>query len=268
MSSYSPEIEMLDAEKIRAKIAPANLRLLSTLDIFDLINSTSTYLMERAKSGGASGWLCFAEQQSKGRGRLGRVWHSPRGANIYCSMLWRFPFEQQHISTLSLAIAVMMVNVLQKYGVKADIGLKWPNDILCAKRKLAGILLERFQAHASGIAVVIGIGLNLKLPSAANPDWIDMAEITGERIARNHLAGILVNELLDGLQLYQEKGWEAFHESWEKHDVLRGKEINVLAGDKKFIGIMRGVNEKGELLLQQENSDIQLFASGEVSVRF
>jgi BirA family transcriptional regulator, biotin operon repressor / biotin---[acetyl-CoA-carboxylase] ligase len=268
MSSKPFVPELLDAEKIRAKIAPANLHLLSKLDIFDSINSTSSYLMERAKSGGASGWLCFAEQQSKGRGRLGRVWHSPRGANIYCSMLWRFPLEQQNISTLSLAIAVMMVDVLQKYGVNADIALKWPNDILCAKRKLAGILLERFQPPEAGVVVVIGVGINLGLSGDVNPDWIDVAEITGKTPRRNELAGILVDELLGGLLRYQKEGWEAFRGAWEKHDVLRGKEVKVWMGGRDIYGVMQGVNEKGELLLKMGSGEIHSFASGEVSVRY
>lgn len=259
--------EMLDAEKIRAVIATDNLRFLTRLDIFDSINSTSTYLLERAKCGADAGWMCFAEQQTKGRGRLGRVWYSPRGANIYCSLLWRFSAEQQNISTLSLAAAVIIANVLQKYGVKADIGLKWPNDILCDKRKLAGILLERFQEKNGQIVVVIGIGINLQLPADADPGWIDVAEITGKTVERNYLAGLLVNDLLDQLHCYQQQGWEAFKKSWDAYDVLRGKDVTVLRDGQSIAGVMQGVNERGELLLLTDKGESLCFLSGEVSVR-
>ncbi len=113
------------------------LARLARLDIFNTIASTNTYLLDQAKVNPVSGWICLAEQQSKGRGRQGRTWFSPRGGNIYFSMLWQFREHKYDLSGLSLAVAVMLIHVLQQLGVSADLQLKWPNDIWIAGRKLA-----------------------------------------------------------------------------------------------------------------------------------
>ena len=140
--------------------------------------------MSQAKSG-PSGWACFAEQQTHGRGRQERTWFSPYGKNIYCSLLWRFAISQGNLSGLSIAVAVMVVRALKKYGISAGIQVKWPNDILFSARKLAGILVER-----SGSAVVIGVGVNLNFSQETETTWISLAEITQQPVARNYFAGL------------------------------------------------------------------------------
>ena len=98
MSSLQQTVELLDSDKIKLAIDNDKLPYLATLDIFDSINSTNTYLLECAKIAAPSGSVCFAEQQTKGRGRLGRLWYSPRGANIYCSLLWYFFCDTTRLS--------------------------------------------------------------------------------------------------------------------------------------------------------------------------
>ena len=129
-------IEQLDANFIKMAVEPENLSHLSGLDIFEMIGSTNDYLAELAKTQPQSGRVCFAEQQTQGKGRRGRSWFSPRGANLYCSILWQFPARQADLSALSIAVAVMVVRVLKKYGIHNGLALKWPNDILFAGRKL------------------------------------------------------------------------------------------------------------------------------------
>jgi BirA family biotin operon repressor/biotin-[acetyl-CoA-carboxylase] ligase len=239
------------------------------MNIFDSINSTNTYLLACAKASAPSGSICFAEQQKEGRGRLGREWFSPRGANIYCSLLWYFPAVQQELGALSLAVAVMVVHALKKYGIVAGLELKWPNDILFSGRKLAGILLERLPEKDGEIAVVIGVGINLQLPSS-HPEianWIDVAEITGRAVARNYLAGLLVNELLGKLNLYQRQGLRPFLVEWRQYNTMRGKEVVVQTATEKIVGVMTDVTEQGELLLLCDDGKTQRFQCGEVSVR-
>ena len=252
--------ELLSAENIIASIEPCHLPRLSKLDIFDTIESTNTYLLALAKSG-PTGWACFAEQQTQGRGRLGRRWFSPHGTNIYCSLLWRFPREQD-ISGLSIAIGVMIANTLKQYGVTAGIQLKWPNDILFAGRKLSGILLER-----SGEAVIIGIGVNLELPNNSENTWIALSDITGKPIKRNHFAGLLMNELLAKCPLYQTQGLPAFLSEWRQHDFLIGKNITLHQSEKQISGIMQGINSAGELLLKNEEGILRSFRAGEASLK-
>jgi BirA family biotin operon repressor/biotin-[acetyl-CoA-carboxylase] ligase len=252
--------ERLDANKILAFVSKENLCYLSALDIYDSLPSTNQFLLEQAKSS-PSGRFCLAEQQTAGRGRRGRKWDSPCGGNIACSLLWRFKGEQS-VSGLSNAIGVMVVNVLQQYGIKEGLQLKWPNDVLFAQRKLAGILLEKV-----GESVIIGIGMNLNLPEPKLKERIDISEIMNKTISRNELVGLLVNELLRGLPLFQRQGFSAFINEWRKQDSLIGCRVNVFTPKNEFSGIAQGINEFGEFLLLDEDQQIHVFSYGEVTVR-
>jgi BirA family biotin operon repressor/biotin-[acetyl-CoA-carboxylase] ligase len=256
-------LELLNIEKISMAIESSNASRLSALHIFDTIDSTNSYLLEKARLNAASGLVCLAEQQTKGRGRLGREWYSPYAVNIYCSILWRFPRLSQDISGLSIAVAVMVASALRKYGISAEIQLKWPNDVWVANRKLAGILLERNDKTG----VVIGIGLNLDVADANEKKWIDVAELMGRPVKRNFLVGLLLNELLEKLPVYASQGISAFLPEWKKHDVLCDKEVSVQTPEKCVSGTMRGISEQGELLLEDATGGLLRFSYGEVSVK-
>jgi BirA family biotin operon repressor/biotin-[acetyl-CoA-carboxylase] ligase len=253
--------EPLIAEKILNTIDPVNLLKLAKLEILECIDSTNQHLLDYAKEG-PSGWVCLAEQQTAGRGRRGREWVSASGSSILCSLLWRFPKELSDVSSLSIAVGVMLARALKKYGVSAGIQLKWPNDVLYANRKLAGILLERRAEN-----IVIGFGLNVNLPKPV-VGGVDLAEITGRFVAsRNDLAGLIINELLEGLTIYQAKGLAAFMDEWRQCDFLAGKEVTVQMPEKIILGTAMGINENGELLILDETQTIQCFCYGEVTVR-
>ena len=254
--------ELLSVERIHLAIEPENKEYLSGIEIFDSIDSTNTYLIKKIKQNAPSGWICLAEQQTHGRGRLGKSWFSPAGANIYCSMLWRFVDPHLDISGLGIAIGVMVVNALHQYGIQSGLQLKWPNDVLVAGRKLSGILLER---SACG-AVVIGIGLNIDVKEAEEKNWIDISELMGPSIARNFLVGLLLNEMLKKLPEFERRGLVVFLPEWQKYDALLNKEITIITPGKNIVGVMRGVNSAGELLLENENG-VQCFRYGEVSVQ-
>jgi BirA family biotin operon repressor/biotin-[acetyl-CoA-carboxylase] ligase len=269
MSSLQIITEVLSIDAIKSAIESENQTRLAVLDIFDSINSTNTYLLECAKVGAPSGSVCFAEQQIQGRGRLGRTWFSPRGTNIYCSMLWYFSSEQTDLAGLSLAVAVMIAQALKKYGIAAGIELKWPNDILFSGRKLAGVLLERLPEKHGKTAVVMGVGLNLQLAQTEEDraNWIDVAEITRQPIARNYLAGLLVNELLSQITVYQQHGLRPFLDRWRFYNAMQGKEITVHTAREIITGVMEDISERGELLLRCKNGVLQCYQCGEVSVR-
>ncbi len=253
--------EPLNIEQIHRVLTPESQANLTKIDIFDSIDSTNSYLLKQAKQS-KSGHVCLAEHQTQGRGRLERSWYSPRGKNVYCSLLWCFSQPPRDISGLSIAIGVMVVNALHQYGIPLGIQLKWPNDVLSAGRKLSGILLER----NSSDSVVIGIGLNLDVQEACEKKWVDVMELTGHPPRRNFLIGLLLNELLTQLPLFEQQGLPPFLLEWQKYDVLRDKQIIVSTPQQVIHGVMRGINESGELLLEKENGELQGFRYGEVSV--
>jgi BirA family biotin operon repressor/biotin-[acetyl-CoA-carboxylase] ligase len=267
MSCSKSSHEMLNYNSIVKAISPENLSRLNAIDIFEIINSTNTWLLQGVKSGMASATFCFAEQQTQGRGRHGKVWFSPFGQNIYCSLLWHFTLSDVDLSALSLAVGVMVVAALAKYGVADALQLKWPNDIYFNGRKLGGILLESLPLADAKIAVVMGIGLNVDFGDAqVSPDWIALREITGEPQERNLLAGLLANELLAQLPRYVEQGFAGFSTEWRKLDMLMGQNVTIASDGQETIGTVQDITARGELIVKNSSGE-RSYAWGEVTVR-
>ncbi len=193
-------VEPLDKERILQAITPEAKLHLPHLDVLWSLDSTNRYLMDLAKYGAQSGHACLAEIQTAGRGRRGRSWVSPFGGNVYLSQLWRFQAGPSMLGGLSLAVAVAVARALAKTGVQG-FALKWPNDIISAGKKLAGILLEISGEATGPAAVVCGVGINVLLnrESARSIDqpWTDLYHMMGAVPSRNRLVGALISELTD-----------------------------------------------------------------------
>jgi BirA family transcriptional regulator, biotin operon repressor / biotin---[acetyl-CoA-carboxylase] ligase len=262
-------LELLDKTRILAVLDDRTHPLISTLEIFDQIPSTNTYLMECAHDNALSGSVCLAEQQTAGKGRRGRHWVSPFGSNIYMSVLWRFQASPLVISGLSLAIGVAVIRALKsQYG---DVfRLKWPNDIYYENKKLGGILVEVSGESDGPCAAVIGLGLNIYLPETEAAEitqlWTDLTQITGQKqINRNALAGALLDQLLCVISKFEEVGIAAYLDEWREYDCLKDKPATLFIGQHSYEGIVQGIDDNGLLLLTRPNGTTQAFASGEVS---
>jgi BirA family biotin operon repressor/biotin-[acetyl-CoA-carboxylase] ligase len=264
-------LELMQENKIRQELSTIANQRLSKLEILDSIDSTNRYLIDQARLNTSSSYAVLAEHQSAGKGRHGRVWQSPYGSNIYLSLLWNFSQNVAHLASLSLVVAVIVINTLKHYGIFTHLSVKWPNDILWSKRKLAGILLNTHSGHKDITQVVIGIGLNLNISStvAENIDqaWVDIQEITQSRPQRNRLAGLLLNELLTALPNFAENGFTPFLDTWNQYDIARGKTITIHTPTDKIIGIAQGINLRGELLILDKSGKQHTFLNGEVSLR-
>lgn len=265
------QYEQLEFKKIIRAIEPERRILLQTLDIFESLPSTNSYLLEQIKkntAAQANGRVCLAETQTAGRGRQGKLWYSPPYTNIYCSLSWSFSDTFNDLAALSIVVAILIISALEKLDAPAEkLGIKWPNDLLSAGRKLAGILLENIKTPVDN-KVVIGIGLNLCLPEEKNNAWIGLKEIVGKDIARNQAVGILLNELLVGMAHFETQGLTPFLSSYQQHDALKGKKVLIHTPTTSWSGIADGINQKGELRLLNEEHEVQYFSYGEVSVQY
>lgn len=263
-------LDLLDEAAILAALSePARTRL-AGLEIHDQLDSTNTYLMRQAASGHASGRACLAEFQSAGRGRIGRNWLSPFAGNICLSLLWRFE-DHASIAGLSLAVGVALVRALRRLGVEG-MGLKWPNDLLWRERKLGGILLEVSGEAHGRCAVVIGIGLNVRMSAATaqaiDQAWVDLAQIcAGSPPPRNRLAAALLEELLWVLVDYPEQGLPAYIEEWRQWHGFAGRRVVLQWGDRTVSGTVAGVSEAGLLVLDCDEGGRREFASGDMRLR-
>lgn len=257
----------LSHDAIFTALIDVNQRILDQLIVLDCVDSTNSYLLRQAKAGSTDVIACFAEEQTTGRGRSARTWYSPRGLNLYASLLWHFASPQPALATLSLAVGVMMVRVLTQLGA-TDCCLKWPNDVYCRGRKLAGILIEsvRMGDHPT---VVIGVGINLS--GMVQSEWamqaIDLEEVLDRKVPRDVIAGSLLNALLTSLPHYAKVGFDDFYADWQRYDVLAGKQIVIRTPQQMQTGVAQGVNVHGELLLRTHAGQMHRYHCGEVSVR-
>ena len=263
----SQPIELLNEQKLLNWLTTDAAKLLSGVEVHLELDSTNTYLMQHAARLN-SGFACLAEVQHQGRGRRGRHWVSPFGANIYLSLLWRFDDGSSKLSGLSLAIAVALTKVFESLGVR-DLSIKWPNDILVNGNKLAGILIDVAGESDGPCHVVVGVGVNLSMPqdAAENIDqpWSDLASV-GVDAGRNQIAGMLLDELLRTLWKFQELSLEPFMQDWNRLDAANGQRVVLYLPKSSVSGIGRGVDSHGMFLLET-NSGINRYASGEISLR-
>lgn len=264
-------LELLDEKKIRAHLSPTAKQIISQIEIFDSISSTNTYLYEKMKTSSINGQICLAEHQTAGKGRRGRGWHSPFGANLYFSLAWQFTNDPAELSGLSLAIAVAITRTLKQFGIEQQLALKWPNDVWWGKQKLAGVLLEIVAESHHTTKVIIGIGLNINMSQTNNISidqaWTDIKKITGKLFSRNQLAGLLINEITTALTDFQTRGLIPFLPEWQKLDISRGHEVMLQNGERNIHGVALGITEKGELLVSDTNNNVKKFLSGEISLR-
>lgn len=259
--SLSQSIQLLEQDKILSHLPSGQLTVLS------VTNSTNQYLMEHIEDL-QSGDACVAEYQQAGRGRRGRQWFSPFGANLYLSMYWRLEQGPAAAAGLSLVVGIVMAEVLQKLGAD-KVKVKWPNDLYMNDKKLAGILVELSGKAGDSANVIIGAGINLlmKEPDAniVNQAWANLQE-SGLQIDRNELVIELVTALRQSLQLFEVEGLNAFIDRWQPLDNFLDRRVKLLIGDKEIFGIARGIDEQGALRLEIDGV-IKTFIGGEISLR-
>ncbi|UDJ82331.1 bifunctional biotin--[acetyl-CoA-carboxylase] ligase/biotin operon repressor BirA [Kosakonia oryzae] len=259
--SLPEPIQLLDEALIRSRITQGNITVLPVID------STNQYLLDRLNEL-HSGDACVAEYQQAGRGRRGRKWISPFGSNLYISMYWRLDQGPAAAIGLSLVIGIVMAEVLRDLGAD-QVRVKWPNDLYLQDRKLAGILVELTGKTGDAAQIVVGAGVNLMMRKAQAEDisqsWINLQE-AGVRIDRNMLAIRLVTELRIALKCFEQEGLAPFLSRWEKLDNFINRPVKLIIGEKEIVGISRGIDAQGALLLEQDGV-IKPWVGGEISLR-
>ena len=264
-------LDLLDQDRILADLSDTARLWLSRLEVHSVLDSTNNYLLARVAEDWPSGAVCLAEQQQAGRGRQGRSWLSPFATGLAASLLWRFPVATATaLSGLSLATGIAVARALCAVGV-TEVGLKWPNDVLWRGRKLGGILLES-GGKTGAFHVVAGVGLNVALPAdeatAIDQPWVDLAEILGaDRPSRNQLAAQLISALIEIYVQFQHSGFAELAGEWASFDQMAGRQVRLNLGHTPVIGIARGVDATGALLLETADGRITPYIGGEISLR-
>jgi BirA family biotin operon repressor/biotin-[acetyl-CoA-carboxylase] ligase len=236
----------------RCQLPTALREVFAEFSEFEIIDSTNAEALRQIAAGHTGTRVFLARAQSAGRGRRGREWVSPRDAGIYLSVARPFALSPQALQGLSLVTALSVRQALSQCGA-SGIHVKWPNDLLVANRKLAGILLELKQGAGQN-HVVFGIGINLALPPASvaeiSQPVTDLQTLMAGAVDRSAIVSALLTELLGHLERFEQDGFQPFREQWNRHDRYCNEDIVLQEGEQKHLGKSLGVNDFGALLLQ------------------
>lgn len=260
-------VDLLDEQSILSSLSEQRLPL--QLEVHDHLPSTNSYLMQNINE--ARHATCVAANlQTSGRGRRGRTWHAGLGASLTFSLLWRFQCGASALSGLSLAVGIALMRSLHEFGISSS-QLKWPNDVLINRKKLAGILIELQGDMEGPSTAVIGIGINLNLPDnlkqQIDQPVTDLASIFNDTINPNHLLAILLKHLSNVLLTFEQDGFAALRDEWTQHHAYHEQEVRMLMPDGREIhGVVQGITEDGSLLVTTTEG-VQRFISGEISLR-
>ena len=251
-----------------------------TVEVLPEIDSTNTELLRRFKTGRPEPTLLVAEQQTAGRGRLGRQWHSQRGGSLTFSL--GMALQPADWSGLSLAVGISLADSLDPLlSADAHIGLKWPNDLwLCSadgERKLAGILVETASWEGQRY-VVIGVGINISADALAAaptvPGDASAAPAMAPAALQTLIADIdaadallrVVAPLVQTVQAFAQFGFAPFQARFARRDVLAGRSVMVFDGKTRLECSAHGVGVNGALLVHTADG-MKEITSSEVSVR-
>jgi len=242
-----------------------------SLTLLDEVDSTNDEAARQLADGREAPFVVLARQQTRGRGRFGRVWHSGDHNNLYASFAFRPNITLQRMPTFTLWMVVNICELITNFcSVRA--GLKWPNDIVFNGRKAGGMLTEARIDSDHMRDLVFGLGLNVNPPTKALPaDLADratsLAEQTNQPLDLNRFAAALIGRVfLAYSQFIEGDHLKTFANSWNHYDVLRGRSIVVLNGEQRIAGTASGIDNTGSLIVRDANGRSQRFSAGEVTL--
>lgn len=244
-------IDLLDYNYIKDRI-DENI----DLEVFETIGSTNTYaknnLVDKKNIS-----LVISDEQTAGRGRFEKKFHSPKGTGIYMSLVVPCNKSFEEIKHATCAVGVIVAQAIESFGSE-EVKAKWVNDLFINNKKVCGILTEASTnlETATVDSMVIGIGINVRTVDFEK--GINATNI-GVEVARNDLIVKIVNELTNM------KDYESYMDEYRKRSYLDGKEVNFTYNKEQMTGIVKGINEDGNLVVIVDNKEIVLHA-GEVSL--
>ncbi len=236
----------------------------------EVVDSTNKVAKEMAQKGAEEGTVIIAEEQTAGKGRLGRLWFSPAGQGLWFSIILRSQISPADAPKMTLVAAVAVARTLREIGI--PVGIKWPNDILIRERKLAGILTEMNAEIDKVNYLIVGIGINISLNGDVLPDEIASVATSMEEYAEGGISRIrvLASILNNFDSLYQEfttGGFSNILDSWKDMSVTLNRRVKIHALGKIDEGLAFDIDEDGALILKKDDGTIKRVLSGEVSLR-
>jgi BirA family biotin operon repressor/biotin-[acetyl-CoA-carboxylase] ligase len=231
---------------------------------YEALPSTMDVAMELGIKGAAEGTLVLAETQTKGKGRLGRSWFSPKYKGIYMSLILRPRFEPEKTPLLTLLCAVSICEAIKEY-CGLDPQIKWPNDILIHHKKVAGILTELNAEMDEVNFVVIGMGLNVNNDKKALISGAtSLREAKGEPVSRPALLQAVLRKIEANYSALENKGPKTIIEKWREHSITLGRRVKVYSHHQHIEGEAVNIDSDGGLLVRKDSGITQKVMAGDV----
>ena len=261
----------LDAAVIRQLANDRVRERLAHIEVFAEIDSTNSYLMQMPAPEPGRLNVAVTNNQTAGRGRLGKTWQSPPGAGLCLSASYTFAQQPENLPALTLALGLGVIDALGELGA-TGVELKWPNDLVALDGKLGGILTEVQQQSAGTATVVTGIGVNVDLQGAAKIDmvngWaqqvVDLESICDLQPSHEQIAAQFMAHLLQTFLDFEVLGFAPMAERWSRYDWLLGRDITIDMADKQFSGVGAGIANDGALLVDTQDSGVRRVTSGSI----
>ncbi|MDH3442552.1 MAG: biotin--[acetyl-CoA-carboxylase] ligase [Deltaproteobacteria bacterium] len=243
-------------------------RLGTRFHYFSKLGSTNNHARWLAEQGEPEGAVVIAEQQTRGRGRLGRRWFSPAYVNLYCSIILRPTLDPRQAPQITLAAAVALADAIESVSPVAA-KIKWPNDILAGGKKLAGVLTEAVSKSNKIEFVILGIGVNVNFPLESMPPDIreraaSLSHLAGASIRRETLLRRLIQDLDRCYGILEESGFAAIAPRWQARFELRDRRVRVAMTDGTVTGRAVGIDGEGALMIETPDGERQRILAGDV----
>ena len=259
-------LDLLDTDRIQAGLRPDIGAAVQEVRVDLFTDSTSQRLLQAPD---CHGRVMLAEYQTDGHGRRGNAWVSPLASGICMSLGWRFDPVPADASALSILAGAALIRALLRFDI-CDIGLKWPNDLVFKGGKVGGLLIESRAQLAGPMEVVIGVGLNVRLPHdikvAGDNRPADLSQCCARLPTRNEIAGAMVEELIDMLTALAAGLTSDYREQWRQHDVGIGHDGVLHMATEILHGRVLGISDAGLLRLSVGGVERE-FTSGDLSLR-
>ena len=235
----------------------------------DEVDSTNTYVRDRAHEGAHEGLVVVADYQTAGRGRLDRRWESPRGANLLASVLLRPGCDGTDVHLCTGALALAAADACREVAGVEPV-LKWPNDLLVGGSKLAGVLAEAEFRGGALAAVVLGIGINVAWPGpeGAGGTCLDDLGGTAEPVDRRVLLECLLGALAARRPLLEEaSGRGALADEVRRRSATLGQQVRVTLPEEQLTGLAAAIDDAGHLVVETASGPRTVTAGDVVHLR-
>ncbi len=237
---------------------------------YESVDSTNAEAKRQAALGAGDGSLFVADHQTAGRGRRGRVWESPKGEDIFFTILLRPDLPAESASMITLLAALCVAAAADRY-CGAPCLIKWPNDIVLHDKKLCGILTEMSLEMGEISHVAVGIGVNVnRLSFSDDIDFMatSIRKETGKKVVRAAFLAEVLTEFAARYDAFLREGSLAsFLDEYEQRLINIGRDVRTIKDGTEQTRVALGINERGELLVQTPEGEIERIFTGEVSVR-